>query len=198
MRCHAIPTFGTAEAGCFLAVHSAWKERWVARLDDIGCILRLKMKAPLGTSMKTSLVSRNHGMIPSYTVFQGCSKQSKIAALQNGHFGLKLHRNNDLVTVVEVMPSIIEQACVRMVRHFGWEDDQGGDFCKPRLKLNPFDLAKVWQICFADFFDVPAPYHCISLPDSKVVRAKVGFKVAVTFGMVCSNLEYCMMYRSQG
>ena len=63
------------------------------------------------TSVKTSLVSRNHGMIPSYTVFQGCSRQSKIAALQNGHFGLKLHRNNDLVTVVEVMPSIIEQAC---------------------------------------------------------------------------------------
>ena len=31
---------------------------------------------------------------------------------------------------------------------FGWEDDEGGGFCKPRLKLNPFDLAKVWADLF--------------------------------------------------
>ena len=69
--------------------------------------------------------------------------QSKIAALQNCHFGLKLHRKTNLVTAVEAMPSTNEQACIRMVRNFGWESHQGGGFCKPRLKLNPFDLAKV-------------------------------------------------------
>ena len=40
------------------------------------------------------------------------------------------------------MPSANEQACIRMVRSFSWEDDQGGGFCKPRLNLHPVDLAK--------------------------------------------------------
>ena len=36
--------------------------------------------------------------------------------------------------------------------NFDWEGDQGGGFCKPRLKLNPVDLAKAGQICLAVFF----------------------------------------------
>ena len=53
------------------------------------------------------------------------------------------------------------------------------------------------------FSDVPAPYSCSSLSDSKVVRAKVEVQVALTFGMgdcVLYGVAIGMyaMYRSQG
>ena len=68
-------------------------------------------------------------MTPSYTVFQGCSRPSKIAALHKWPLWAQAARKqHNLVTAVEVMPSTNEQASVRMVRHFDWEDDQGGGF----------------------------------------------------------------------
>ena len=60
-------------------------------------------------------------------------------------------------------------------------------FSKPRSKLNLVDLAKAWQIYFAVFLsDGVATYPCSELPDSKVVRAKIG--VNVWDEIVCSML----------
>ena len=65
-----------------------------------------------------------------------------------------------------------------MVRLLGWEGDQGGGFCQPRLKLNPVDLAKAGQSRLAVFFRCTStiPLHF------KVVRAQVDLKVAMTLG----------------
>ena len=122
------------------------KERWGARLDDlddIGFMFRFEIKVPLLTSVKASLVPKSTAWFrnDSHLFSNHAAGNLKSPHIQNGHFGLKLHRNNNLVTAIEAMPSTNEQACVRMVRHFGWESDQGGGFCKPRLKLNPVDLS---------------------------------------------------------
>ena len=97
-RYHAIPCdtpwFGIAEAGCFPAVHfPLGRTEWWGRLDDIGCMFRLKIEVPLGTPVKTSLVPKIMAWFLYFPMIQ-----TKIAALQNCHLGSSCigHRNTNL------------------------------------------------------------------------------------------------------
>ena len=104
----------------------------------------------LNGEVKLSSVPKIMAWFPhDFHIFQWCSLKSQQFRIAT--WAQAAPKQHNLVTAVEAMPSTNEQASVRMVRNFDWEGDQGGGFCKPRLKLNPFDLAKAGQICLAVF-----------------------------------------------
>ena len=86
----------------------------------------LNMEVPLGTSVKTRLVSlkswHDFRMIAIYSpIMQQAIQDRRTAELP--FWAQAAPKQQILVTAIEVMPSTNEQACVRMVRSFSWEGD---------------------------------------------------------------------------
>ena len=82
-------------------------------------------------------------------VFWHLRKQRESSELP---LGFKLHRNTNLVTAVEVMPSTNEQACIRMVRNFGLGESSGWWFLQAQVETQSVRFGQSWADLSCRFF----------------------------------------------